>query len=68
MALGSGIRKKPIRIPDPGSRGQKGPGSRIWIRNTAVLDLGRYWHLMKYPFRYLVEFDTVHIHAENPNF
>ncbi len=35
----SGIRKKPI--PDPGSRGQKGtgsrildPGSRIWIRNT----------------------------------
>ncbi len=30
MALGSGIRKKPI--PDPGSRGQKGPGSRI--RNT----------------------------------
>ncbi len=29
---GSGIRKKPI--PDPGSRGQKGTGSRI--RNTAV--------------------------------
>jgi hypothetical protein len=28
----SGIRKKPI--PDPGSRGQKGTGSRIWIRNT----------------------------------
>jgi hypothetical protein len=27
MALGSGIRKKPI--PDPGSRGQKGTGSRI---------------------------------------
>ncbi len=23
---------------------------------------------MKYPFRYLVEFDTVHIHAENPNY
>jgi hypothetical protein len=31
--LGSGIRKKPI--PDPGSRGQKGTGSRIRIRNTA---------------------------------
>jgi hypothetical protein len=32
MDLGSGIRKKPI--PDPGSRGQKGTGSRI--RNTAA--------------------------------
>jgi hypothetical protein len=32
MGLGSGIRKK--RIPDPGSRGQKGTGSRIRIRNT----------------------------------
>jgi hypothetical protein len=33
---GSGIWKKPI--PDPGSRGQKGTGSRIWIRicNTVV--------------------------------
>jgi hypothetical protein len=29
----SGIRKKPIS--DPGSRGQKGTGSRIRIRNTA---------------------------------
>jgi hypothetical protein len=29
---GSEIRKKPI--PDPGSRGQKGTGSRIRIRNT----------------------------------
>ncbi len=35
----SGIRKKPI--PDPGSwsRGQKGTGSRIRIRNTALLTL-----------------------------
>ncbi len=32
MGLGSGIRKKPI--PDPGSGGQKGTGSRIRIRNT----------------------------------
>ncbi len=32
--LGSGIRKKPI--PDPGSRGQKGTGSRIRIRNTDI--------------------------------
>ncbi len=30
----SGIRKKPI--PDPGSRGQKGTGSRIRIRNTVI--------------------------------
>ncbi len=29
----SGVRKKPIL--DPGSRGQKGTGSRIRIRNTA---------------------------------
>jgi hypothetical protein len=34
MGLGSGIRKKPI--PDPGSRGQKGTGSRIRIRNTVL--------------------------------
>jgi hypothetical protein len=34
MGLGSGIRKKPI--PDPGSRGQKGTGSRIRIRNTEM--------------------------------
>ena len=32
MGLGSGILEKPI--PDPGSRGQKGTGSRIRIRNT----------------------------------
>jgi hypothetical protein len=37
---GPGIRdpgsgKNPFRIPDPGSRGQKGSGSRIRIRNTA---------------------------------
>jgi hypothetical protein len=38
---GSEIRKKPI--PDPGSRGQKGTGSRIRIRNTGENDvrLGR---------------------------
>ncbi len=36
---GSEIRKKPI--PDPGSRGQKGTGSRIRIRNT---DWYRYWN------------------------
>jgi hypothetical protein len=34
---GSGIRKKPI--PDPGSRGQKGTGSRIRIRNTDYIYL-----------------------------
>jgi hypothetical protein len=31
----SGTREKPI--PDPGSRGQKGTGSRIRIRNTILL-------------------------------
>jgi hypothetical protein len=31
----SGIRKKPIL--DPGSRGQKGSGSRIRIRNTGFI-------------------------------
>jgi hypothetical protein len=42
--LGSGIRKKPI--PDPGSRGQKGTGSRIpdpdpqhWLKDL----LGSVW-------------------------
>jgi hypothetical protein len=38
MGLGSGIREKPI--PDPGSRGQKGTGSRIRIRNTEELSTG----------------------------
>jgi hypothetical protein len=33
--VGSGIRKKPI--PDPGSGGQKGTGSRIRIRNTEYM-------------------------------
>ncbi len=40
---GSRIRKKPI--PDPGSRGQKGTGSRIRIRNTEV----RYSKLLHLP-------------------
>jgi hypothetical protein len=35
IGLGSGIRKK--TIPDPGSRGQKGIGSRIRIRNTGLV-------------------------------
>ncbi len=35
--LGSGIRKKPI--PDPGSRGQKGTGSRMRISNTVFSHL-----------------------------
>jgi hypothetical protein len=35
MGLGSGIRKKPI--PDPGSRGQKGTGSRIRIPTTVKI-------------------------------
>jgi hypothetical protein len=44
MGLGSGIRKKPI--PDPGSRGQKGIGSRIpdpgpqqWVQGLGSCDL-----------------------------
>ncbi len=35
MGLRSGIRKKPI--PDPGSRGQKSTGCRIWIRNIGSM-------------------------------
>ncbi len=35
MGLGSRIGKKPI--PDPGSRGKKGTGSRIRIRNTGSI-------------------------------
>ncbi len=35
MGLGSG--KKPIPDPGSGSRGQKGTGSRIRIRNTSIL-------------------------------
>jgi hypothetical protein len=38
----SGIREKPI--PDPGSRGQKGTGSRIRIRNTGKWIL--HWYLV----------------------
>ncbi len=34
MVLGSEIRDPEKTIPDPGSRGQKGTGSRIRIRNT----------------------------------
>jgi hypothetical protein len=34
MGLGSEIRKRPN--PDPGSRGQKGTGSQIRIRNTGM--------------------------------
>jgi hypothetical protein len=50
MGLGSGIRKKPI--PDPGSRGQKGTGSRIRIRNTAFLNHGSgAWIRNKFFFR-----------------
>jgi hypothetical protein len=35
MVPRSGIQKKPI--PDPGSRGQKGTGSGIRIRDTDIL-------------------------------
>ncbi len=34
MGFGSEIRDPDKPIPDPGSRGQKGTGSRIRIRNT----------------------------------
>jgi hypothetical protein len=37
-----GSGKNPFRIPDPGSKGQKGTGSRIRIRYTdKTKDLGR---------------------------
>jgi hypothetical protein len=41
IMVGSGIRKKPI--PDPGSGGQKGTGSRIRIRNTGI----KIWETVK---------------------
>jgi hypothetical protein len=41
----SGIRKKPIA--DPGSRGQKGTGSRIRIRNTGMLNATIFVELLK---------------------
>jgi hypothetical protein len=37
MDMVSGIRDRKKPIPDPGSRGQKGTGSRIRIRNTVIL-------------------------------
>ncbi len=46
MDLGSGIRKKPI--PDPGSRGQKGTGSRIRIRNTGQGNTAFYGTLLSF--------------------
>jgi hypothetical protein len=33
------IREPEKPTPDPESRGQKGTGSRIWIRNTAICEL-----------------------------
>jgi hypothetical protein len=51
----SGIRKKPI--PDPGSRGQKGTGSRIRIRNTGLngLALLLIWGIYLHTADYLLE-------------
>ncbi len=51
MCLRSGIRdprsgKKPI--PDPGSRGQKGTGSRIRIRNTVAKFILDHAHRLQY--------------------
>jgi hypothetical protein len=51
MGLGSGIRKKPI--PDPGSRGQKGTGSRIRIRSTAVYEESFVFFLSVYRYSYV---------------
>jgi hypothetical protein len=41
-----GSGKNLFRIPDPGSRGQKGTGSRIRIRNTGPSYMNR--QLLKY--------------------
>ena len=47
-----GIRKKPI--PDPGSRGQKGTGSRFRIRNTVSnTELYNLFFLIFYVSKYL---------------
>jgi hypothetical protein len=47
----SGIRKKTYsgsQIPDPGSRSQKGTGSRIRIRNTLYYDRIRILEVQKH--------------------
>jgi hypothetical protein len=49
----SGIRTKPI--PDPGSRGQKGTGSRIRIRNTGK-DKGQKELAKKYKRKFVLAF------------
>ncbi len=49
MGLGSGIRKKPI--PDPGSRGQKGTGSRIRNIVTSAADPGCLFRIRTFPSR-----------------
>ncbi len=64
MCVGSGIRKKPI--PDPGSRGQKGTGSRIRIRNTSlsapdVMDTHRFGPEMQGPRTIIFSLST-HCH------
>jgi hypothetical protein len=40
-----------LPIPDPGSRGQKGTGSRIRIHNTA----GPHWNQCGLRIRYIVQ-------------
>jgi hypothetical protein len=49
MGVGYGIREKPI--PDPGSRSQKGTGSRIQICNTVKINAqklaNRKWEMRK---------------------
>ncbi len=45
MGLGYEIRKKPIL--DPGSRGQKGTGSRIRIRNTGISSCESNFYLLQ---------------------
>jgi hypothetical protein len=53
---GSGIRKKPI--PDPGSRGQKGTGSRIRIRNTGGQYIEIFWKKYSLAFERIRQSDA----------
>jgi hypothetical protein len=59
MGLGSGIRKNLFRISDPGSRGQRGTGSRIRIRNTGINIID---HVMK-KIKRLVPCFVTFVHA-----
>jgi hypothetical protein len=57
MGLGSGIRnpgsgENLFRIPDPGVKKAPDPGSRIWIRNTANMQLIIFIYLFIFKYQH----------------